>query len=213
MIRTPSPFRLVARPALGLALLLTLAGPRLAAAQTAAPPPEAAPPPPAIATAEPAPSASGFGAGGQWVLSMSTTPDDANGYFLFHKTSGGTSSLQLSPAVDVFIGGNISLGVNLHFVYNSAPIGGSSSTMLGAGVRAGYNINLSSNVGFWPDVRFFVDHNGAGHSTATTFAVFAPFLWHLVPHFFLGAGPDLDRGISGGTYTEYGIDFILGGWF
>ena len=60
--------------------------------------------------------------------------------------------------------------------------------------------------------RFFVVRNDHAHTTATNMSILAPFLWHLAPHFFMGAGPGVDIGISGPNDTVYGIDFILGGW-
>jgi len=42
--------------------------------------------------------------------------------------------------------------------------------------------------------------------------VFAPFLYHVAPHFFLGAGPFLSYLVKGGPDTQYGLDFVIGGW-
>ena len=42
--------------------------------------------------------------------------------------------------------------------------------------------------------------------------MFAPFLYHLVPHLFVGAGPSLSFLLSGGDGSSYGLDFVLGGW-
>jgi hypothetical protein len=185
-----------------LAASLAAAGPARAQEEPA--------PAPAVSTPAPAPAgtAAAFGAPGAWVFS-SQTADSGSGFFFFHKTSGGNSTFQLNPAVDYFLAPNISLGASLDYTYNSGPGGGSS---FGAGVRAGYNLNLNSApaIGFWPMARFFVMHSS--QSTDTALSIFAPFLWHLVPHFFMGAGPSVDIGLSGLTSTQYGIDFILGGW-
>jgi hypothetical protein len=183
---------------LSLVVLTFAAGPVRAQEQPA--PVVSAPPAPAAP-----PTASGFGDKGAWVFTFQTA-DSGSGYFLFHKTSGGGSTFQLNPGVDYFLAPSISLGGNISFTHDS---GGNS---FGAGVRAGYNLNINAApaIGFWPMARFFVSHSP--QSTVTSLGVLAPFLWHLAPHFFLGAGPDLNVGLSGPTYTEYGIDFMLGGW-
>lgn len=162
--------------------------------------------PPATATASPAPSsAGGFGALGTWVFSFETAPDNGSGFVFFHKVSNGATTVALNPGVDYFLAPNVSLGGNVIFSHTS----GSGSTV-GAAVRAGYNLTLADNVGFWPSARFSVVHVPGNSSTA--FGVFAPFLWHATTHFFLGLGPDLNVATSGGDYTELGLDFILGGW-
>jgi hypothetical protein len=45
-----------------------------------------------------------------------------------------------------------------------------------------------------------------------TAEVFAPFLYHPVEHLLLGVGPFLGYQFHGGDYTEYGLDFVIGGW-
>ena len=54
-------------------------------------------------------------------------------------------------------------------------------------------------------------HNTGSSSTAAL-EVFAPFLYHVAPHFFLGAGPFLSYLVKGGPDTQYGLDFVIGGW-
>ena len=178
---------------------------RPAAAQGAAAEAQPAPvvsnsPPPARA------SGSGFGSPGTWVFTFQTA-DIGTGSFSFHKTSGGGSTISLNPGADYFLVPNISLGANIVFSHDS---GGGS--VFGGGVRAGYNMPLVDAFSFWPMARFFVVRYDRASTTATDLSVLAPFLWHAAPHFFLGAGPDVNIGISGGTNTVYGIDFMLGGW-
>lgn len=188
---------------IALAASLMAAGPARAQEEPAPAPVVSTPP------AAPAGTATAFGAPGAWVFSFQTA-DSGSGFFLFHKTSGGNLTFQLNPGVDYFLAPNLSLGANIDYTYNSGPGGGSD---FGAGVRAGYNLNINAApaIGFWPMARFFVMHSHS-QSTDTALSIFAPFLWHLVPHFFMGAGPSVYIGLSGLTYTQYGIDFILGGW-
>jgi hypothetical protein len=187
-----------------------LASPGAAQAQDT--PPPSAPPPSSSGGngfAPVAPAGGGFGGTGQWVFSMETA-DSGSGFFSLHGSSGN-ASITLNPGVDTFIASNVSVGGSVTFTHDSS---GAGSTSIGIGARAGYNLNITGQVGFWPSLRLFAEHQSADHtsSSASSFGVFAPFLYHLTPHFFLGAGPDFNHGLSGGSTTEYGIDFIIGGW-
>lgn len=155
-----------------------------------------------------APSA-GFGAIGQWVLSMRTTPD--SGFFFFHKASGGGWTLSVHPTLDYFITGRFSVGGTVGIAYSPDQAG---STWLDIGARAGANFNLTDHVGWWPNVGLSARYENVNHNsaTSTSFNIFAPFLYHLVPHLFVGAGPSFAFRLSGGDGSDYGIDFMLGGW-
>ncbi|MES1207147.1 MAG: hypothetical protein ABUS79_14515 [Pseudomonadota bacterium] len=163
----------------------------------------AAPPPAAAVTAGP----NGFGAPGVWVFTFETA-DPGYGSGFFHKTVNGGSTIQLNPGADYFLAPNVSVGGNLFFSHSTG-----SGDDVGVAVRVGYDLAIAENVGFWPTARFWVIHyGGSAPSTATAFGVLAPFIWHATTHFFLGGGPDLTRGLSNGGYTQYGLDFMLGGW-
>jgi hypothetical protein len=151
----------------------------------------------------------GFGAIGQWVLSMKTTGD--NGYVFFHKPSEGDWALSLHPSLDYFITNSISLGATVGFLYSPAETG---TTVFDLGARAGFNVNINDNLGFWPTagLSFNVDRRMHETSTHTVFGVFAPFLYHLVPHLFVGLGPSFAAPLQGGGGNAYGVDFVLGGW-
>jgi len=186
----------------------------LFAATASAQEPEPAPPPappPAAATVSAAPAAaSGFGAPGTWVFTFETA-DNGYGFASFH-VQDKTTTLTLNPGVDYFLAPDISLGANIFFSHTS---GDASTTSIGGAVRAGYNLNLTGDIGLWPSARFFVLHHPSDPGqpgTQTTLGIFAPFLWHATTHFFLGGGPDLNVGLSGGDFTEFGLDFMLGGW-
>jgi hypothetical protein len=154
---------------------------------------------------------SGFGAIGQWVLSMRTTQD--SGFFFFQKTTGdgGSWELNLHPAIDYFLTGRFSVGGTVGIAYSPRDAG---STWLDIGARAGFNLNINDNVGWWPTIGISAHHENVNHtsSTSTAMHIFSPFLYHLVPHLFAGAGPSFTYLISGGDGSTYGLDFILGGW-
>jgi len=151
----------------------------------------------------------GFAAMGQWVVTMRTTSD--NGYVFFHKPSGGDWTLSLHPSLDYFLTSSVSLGATVGYTHSPAATG---TTVLNLGGRAGFNLNINDHLGFWPTAGFSLDLNSTDHNTdtLTTFGIFAPFLYHLVPHLFAGLGPSFSVVMSGGSGKVYGVDFVLGGW-
>jgi hypothetical protein len=196
------------RIALPVLLALALAS-AAARAQDAAPPadPSAAPAPFAPTSAR----GGGFGATGQWVFTMQTAFGGTSGGFAFlHQQSGGGSEIDIHPAADTFITGSVSVGGVLNVDHDSG-----GNTNLGIGARAGFNLNIVDHVGFWPTAGVFANHfSGSDHSSNTTawLGVFAPFLYHFVPHFFAGGGPSFDLSFDNSRANDYGIDFVIGGW-
>ena len=153
---------------------------------------------------------SGFGAIGQWVLTMRTTPDNA--FVFFHKGTGNDNwELSLHPAIDYFITGRFSVGGTVGIAYSPRNTG---STWLDIGARGGFNLNITDHIGWWPNVGISARHQNVEHNSATSTSlnIFAPFLYHLVPHLFVGLGPSFAFQISGGDGSSYGLDFMLGGW-
>ncbi|HVZ72600.1 MAG TPA: hypothetical protein VHJ20_09515 [Polyangia bacterium] len=153
----------------------------------------------------------GFGTTGQWVLSLGSMTDAP---FFFHHGDGGWQ-LQLAPAADYFIINNVSVGGAVKFAHASG--GGANADgvdTFGLEARAGYALAINGQFTFWPLVGLAVDHTSVNHtsSTSTSLPIFAPVLFHVVPHFFVGAGPSVVIGLSNGG-NEVGLDCILGGWF
>jgi hypothetical protein len=183
--------------------LLTLALSASTARAQEPPPPNAAPFAPVAARG------GGFGAGGAWVFSMQTA-GGGGGFLFLHKRSGGGSEVDVHPAVDYFLGNGISIG-GLAGV--DAQSGG--TTHLDVGARVGFNLNINEHLGFWPTVGVFASHSSNSDHTSSSSAgleIFAPFLYHLVPHFFLGLGPSFDVSFNDNQTKDFGIDFVIGGW-
>jgi hypothetical protein len=205
---TPSTsLRLLTLGGLAAGALAALPGPVLA--QELAPPTAAASAPAAttvgLGAAAPARA---FGAGGVWVLSVqSHAAGSSTASFSLQKVSGGNTTIAVQPALDYFIGNGISVGGAVGFVY-------SGSTSVAFGARAGFNQSLTDKFTFWPTAGVYgAYHSGNGSSFSTaSVEVYAPFLYHPVEHFFLGVGPFLGDQFHGGAYTEYGLDFVIGGW-
>jgi hypothetical protein len=166
--------------------------------------------PPTAATGAPAPAAASadapFGAAGQWVISVPSL--NAGTSLSFSKQASGGSRVLIQPAIDYFVTSGLSVGGLFSFGH----AGG--ATTIGLGARAGFNQALTERVSFWPTagiIGSFISSNGTSSSTAEL-VVLAPFLYHPAPHFFLGAGPFLSYLFKGGPDTQYGIDFVIGGW-
>ena len=206
-----SPVHLLTRAAVGIALVLSVAtAPGAAQAQELAPP-TAATSAPSGGTASPAAPASNFGVAGAWVVSVqSLNAGSATPSFFFTKHASGGSTLFIQPGLDYFIGNGISVGGVVGFGYTS---GSPATTTVNLGARAGFNQGLNEHVSFWPTIGIDGSYlHVTGSTTTAQLEVFAPFLYHVAPHFFLGAGPFLSYYVKGGPDTQYGLDFVIGGW-
>jgi hypothetical protein len=142
----------------------------------------------------------GFGAPGEIVI---------RGDFEGHLRNGW--ELRLHPSIDYFIANNLSVGGLVGLQYNS---GNPSTTIVDLGVRAGYNLAIVNQVTFWPTVGISYSHfsSGMNSGSSTFLEIFAPFLYHIVPHFFVGAGPVFDLSLDNNG-NSYGLQTTIGGWF
>lgn len=201
----PSLARSVARALLASAVAAALAAlPSAANAEDLAPPSASA-----SSGGGFAPSAmpgATFGTSGQWVISAESYNSATS--LVFYKQASSGSNLFLQPALDYFLSSGLSVGGLVGFGY------GGGTTTVNLGARAGFNQALVSSVSFWPTagiIGSFQSENGNSSSSAKL-VVLAPFLYHPAPHFFLGAGPFLSYLVKGGPDTQYGLDFVIGGW-
>lgn len=173
-------------------------------------PPGEAPPAPFAPAAAPG---GGFGAIGEWVLSMQTTSfgGSSGGFLFLHKQSGGGYEIAVHPAIDYFVTHSVTVGGMVGIDYSSG-----GSTTVGLGARAGFNMNINDRVGFWPTAGVFGSHTSNPDQPSSSSAgllIFAPFLYHLAPHFFAGLGPSFDMSFNNNQQKDFGIDFVIGGWF
>jgi hypothetical protein len=144
-------------------------------------------------------SGNAFGAAGQIAITGELEGHLHNGW-----------ELRLHPAADYFIVNNVSVGGAIGLQYDS---GNPSTTIVDIGARVGFNLNIVDRVGFWPTAGIFYVHvSGRPATNSTAFRVFAPFLFHIVPHLFVGLGPSFGLDLGGGG-NSYGIDSVVGGWF
>jgi hypothetical protein len=139
--------------------------------------------------------------------------------------SGGTTTLQVAPAVDYFVLNNFSVGGFVAVNYVTS--GDNDSTRFSIGPRVGYNVTLSDLISIWPKVGFsYASTSGTvGRAVGDTIVstpfsssnlalnVFVPIMFHPVKHFFVGFGPFLDADLTGDARTTvWGGKLTLGGW-
>ena len=158
------------------------------------------------AFASPSGGGGGFGAPGQFVIT---------GDFEGHLRKGW--ELRLHPSLDYFIAPNISVGALVGLTYDS---GTPSTTTIDLGVRAGYNLPIVDRVNFWPKVGIVFSNRRtsstatmpSNSSSSTALQIAAPFLYQLVPHLFVGAGPYFILPLDN-SGNSYGVETVVGGWF
>jgi hypothetical protein len=139
------------------------------------------------------------------------------------------TTITLGPAADYFVVRSFSLG--LHALWEHTEISGvpGTSTWI-AGVRVGYALRIGDAFSFWPRANVDFQHTsivtigsspdggivaGEISSDGLALGLFAPFLFHPVPHFFVGAGPNAQTVVATSSTdrpTVYGLMFLLGGW-
>jgi hypothetical protein len=191
---SPVVTKAVAASVVGCALLFL---PTRARAQDPAP---AATPAPAMAGA----LGQGFGEQGQFVISGEMNAG-------FTKVNHAGWVLSVKPAADYFIVPNISIGAALGFA-----IGNDDQKGFEVGARAGYNLNVTENVGVWPIVGISYNKVSAPNDngfSSTYGNLYLPILYHIVPHVFAGIGPFYNLKIAGDGDHSYGFRSTVGGWF
>lgn len=206
--------------AAALALLATLAAGRAFAQEPTSPPPVVGG------------MAGVFGERGQIVISNDLVFDGpaVNLFHESHSTTGAssTTAFQLRPEIDYFISPSVSVGGVLGVVRASDnSTNGGSATTISLGARGGYNMPLTPMVSVWVRLGLSyerISFSGGGGPDVSAYKIplslFAAFLWHPIPHFFLGAGPafatDLTSKVEGNDadkVTDIGITSVIGGYF
>ena len=188
------------------------------------------------APASPSPSPSErFGERNEWVLS-----GEVGGSVARTSYTGGNSTftrLSLRPSVDYFVISRLSFGLGALLDYSNRGGDGAansaapSSLRLGATGRVGVDLPLSSSFSFYPRASLGVSRQTLTQNrlsaTADTsrigleVALYAPLLFHVRPHFFVGFGPsvahdlvhhDQRPGSVDNLATTFGPRHVIGGW-
>lgn len=146
---------------------------------------------------------------------------------LIQRSSQDATTIQFAPAADYFVIDNFSIGGVILLDYTQAR--NVDATRFSIGPRVGYNIPFTDMIGLWPKLGFSYTHTSASTdvegrvddvevSVGTSgdhfsLNLFAPLMFHPVPHFFVGFGPFLDADLSGDNKTTtFGGRLTLGGW-
>jgi hypothetical protein len=201
--------------------------------------PAAAPTPPSRAHA--------FGSRGQTLVLGSS--DISFSKSSFSASSASVESLVFSPDIDYFVLPNVSVGLALDLSYADAKgdgvdgsLGEFRATTLSGGVHFGFNLPLGSALSWFPQVTIGYEStrqtdrtvvgpplsvavNPLGYASAAQSGlyadIYAPFLFHVVDHFFFGFGPEFfhDFGSEGsglgvgGQRTQIGAAFVVGAYW
>ena len=161
-----------------------------------------------------------FGHSGQLALSSDVA-------LLIQRSSNDATTIQFAPAADYFVIDNFSIGGVLLFDYTQAQ--NVDATRVSIGPRVGYNIPFTDMIGLWPKLGFSYTHTNVSTDVEgreddvevsvsspgnhISLSLFAPLMFHPVPHFFVGFGPFLDADLSGDNKTTtFGGRLTLGGW-
>lgn len=183
-----------------------------------------APTPPPTVTTAPGVGPGGFGAEKQVAIAA-----DLNISFN-HVGENDTSTFSLAPALDYFIRPQLSVGGQVRLDFSKYPLGNAQSrsdTVLGLGPRVGYLVPLADMFSLYPRAGIYYQHVTSSTSMGMTttsgsynlfsFFVFAPFMFHPVPHFFVGLGPHINADFAGANEAirtfRFGLSSTVGGWF
>ncbi|MCE9668341.1 hypothetical protein LY474_11010 [Myxococcus stipitatus] len=155
-----------------------------------------------------------FGNAGQFVISS-----DASGNLGYTTEGSGYGFISLNPSVDYFLKENLSIGSGVNIA--AAFFDGDTQAAFGINARVGYNIALSEKVSVWPKgiVTLFVGDNilatqdGTNRAATVILEGYAPFLYHLTSHFFVGAGPRLSVGLGDDVDVTISVGTTVGGYF
>jgi len=120
----------------------------------------------------------------------------------------------LKPAVDYFIVPAVSGGLVAAYVKSTKGTGPDVTTT-GFGLRGGFNFNVNENLGVWGKAGVLYERDSVGPTTFSTtwISVFVPVMYHIVPHLFVGLAPYYNVKIAGDGNHNYGLSWLIGGWF
>jgi hypothetical protein len=171
-------------------------------------------------------------------LAIDGTFSVALGYASTSPPMGSTTSttvFSLSPTLDYFVAPGVSIGGTVVLQRASETQPGSTAdaslTTYGIGPRVGYHAAIGPQLSVWPRAGIVYAQStlgltGSPDTSSSRFqaVLSAPFLYHPVPHFFLGLGPEIrvdltSKESTGGMdmdaekQTQLAFVSTIGGWF
>jgi hypothetical protein len=174
-----------------------------------------------------------FGEAGQFVVSGGTQLSAQHTSFSAPsgvQQPGATTSIVVAPSADLFVLRGLSVGARISYQHSELaaepPTGNLSINALQFGPRVGFNLTLNEHLSLWPSVSAAFGHTwyGSGSdSDGIALGADVPLVAQLVPHFFVGLGPNVLTYVTSKTstsqgstdaprMTEYGIALTMGGW-
>jgi hypothetical protein len=184
--------------------------------------------------------------GDEGVMAFTGALSASFGHLGYSSADSSSTSVSIQPAFDYFSGPSFSEGISALFRYTDSSSGidiTDKTLTFGVTVAAGANLWLGDRVSFWPKLSFGVwqsrstlsaplggsiSVNGTafplGPDTVITqnaafVQLYAPFLFHVTRHFFVGFGPDgyVDIVHSANSIDNrrrfLGASSTIGGWF
>jgi hypothetical protein len=159
----------------------------------------------------------GGGFGSQGNIVISTDAQASLGY----ATNGSrdVGFFVVEPAADYFFKQNLSLGGSLRL---RAYFGDADATGIGLSGRVGYNLPLGERISLWPkfglglnfgDDVFTFGTEALFTDATLTLDAYAPLLFHVTSHFFVGMGPRLGIAIGDDVGISFSVNSTLGGHF
>jgi hypothetical protein len=186
-----------------------------------------------------------FGDTGEMVINGALS--GSIGHLGYSSSGSSTTSFGIEPAFDYFSSRNLSQGASAFFRYNDSSSGinlENKSVTFGITGHLAFNLWLGDRVSLWPrlavgvwrsqatyyvppgtftvsvDGKPFSISSGTEISEDAVFVeLYAPFLFHLAQHFFVGFGPQAytDLFHSANSLTNrrmfVGAESTIGGWF
>ncbi len=172
-----------------------------------------------------------FGARGQVVVSTNAS---ANVWWTNYEATGATYvNANLAPSLDYFVLRNVSIGFDsgvgyqVNNDYKGTGIFASDDVAASAAVRGAINVPFNRFVSFWPRLTLGFDWEKADLQSApsveligASITLFAPVVFSLRSHFFIGFGPSLTHDFYavtppsalGAEHTLLSLRTILGGY-
>jgi hypothetical protein len=178
-----------------------------------------------------------FGARGQFVLSGASALSAS--HYEYDNSDATGASFEFSPGADYFVARGVSIGIDgdasyaYSQGYDAADLVQSRTTTFAFGPRVGFDLPLGRLMSLYP--RFTLGYESIstlqtdafGANSVTTsqsgafVKIFVPLLFHPIPRFYFGFGPDLfhDFGAvsggptAGGQATTLGASFIVGAYW
>ena len=133
---------------------------------------------------------------------------------LEHQNGADVTDFLIAPTLLYFITDHWAIGGG--FTLEIVGGDGGSFTRLGLQPTAAYHLPINDNWTFLPQGSlYFIALGGDADGQTLGFELYAPFLYHLAPHFFAGIGPVLRADLSNdaGEAFVFGATSVIGGYF